>query len=505
MGTLRWGRRRELDLGKQSAVIAHALGLSAGEVLRSPPGVHRVVVEGPDLVRPAVLCVREGTGFPDADADARRTIASEHLAEVRELPPREVRGRPIAARLVEYLAGGSLRGRLEGGSLSVGEAVTVLLAVLDVLRLAHHAGLGGVEPRADRIRFRADGCPVVSELPAIGPLTEERARADTEAFLSLVREVARSVPGRPGVVLLSRLEGAIAGGGGGGGGSGSVREALLCVAPPVAVRLDPGGDAPATGEVSADVPVARGRGRGRRSAAPSRPRGRPPRREPKGRSALDVLLDGRPLREARAAVVRLVRRRPKAILVGLAPLVAATVAFVGLPSGSPADGEGGSSGSRSGTTGGGEPVASPMSDGSDTGAPGVSGVPIAEAGCSAPDATGQHTTGQEASGEDASDQDVFELTGEGAPDPGAGEVPEEASSGTGCPSEEDPVAAAVEWLSSRDGATSYRGAQAQITQRWGEAVLVRVEPDPQGSPDSEPASLLLVRGEAGWRIRAVYS
>ena len=510
MGTLRWGRRRELDLGKQSAVIAHALGLSAGEVLRSPPGVHRVVVEGPDLFRPAVLCVQEGTGFPDADADARRTIASEHLAEVRELPPREVRGRPIAARLVEYLAGGSLRGRLEGGSLSVGEAVTVLLAVLDVLRLAHHAGLGGVEPRVDRIRFRADGCPVVSELPAIGPLTEELARADTEAFLSLVREVARAVPGRPGVVLLSRLEGVIPGGGGGGGGSGSVREALLGVAPPVAVRLDPGGDARATGDVSADVPVARGRGR--RSAAPSRPQGSPAGREPKGWAAWDVLLDGRPLREARAAVVRLVRRRPKAILVGLVPLVAATVAFVGLPSGSPADGEGGSSGSRPGTTGGGEPVAPPMSEGSNTGAPGVwgesgmsgvSGAPIAEAGCSGPDAPGQHPTGQHASGEEASGQDVFELTWEGAP--GAGEMPEEGSSGTGCPSEEDPVAAAVEWLSSRDGATGYRGAQAQITQRWGEAVLVRVEPDPQGSPDSEPASLLLVRGEAGWRIRAVYS
>jgi len=508
MGTLRWSWRRELDLGKQSAVIAHALGLSAGEVLRSPPGVHRVVVEGPDLVRPAVLCVREGTGFPDADADARRTIASEHLADVRELPPREVRGLPIAARLVEYLAGGSLRGRLEGGSLSVGEAVTVLLAALDVLRLAHHAGLGGVEPRADRIRFRADGCPVVSELPAVGPLTEERARADTETFLSLVREVARSVPGRQGVVLLSRLEDAIAGGGGGGGG-GSVREALLGVAPPVAVRLDPGGGTSVTGDASAAVPVARGRSRGRRSAAPSRSWWRPERRESKRRRVWDVLLDGRPLQEARAAVLRLIRRRPKAILVGLVPLVAATVAFVGLPSGSPADGEGGSSGARSETTGGGEPVASPPSEGAATGAPGVSGasgvsgapgVSIDEAVCAGQDAPGQRATGQEASGED-----VFALSGEGAPDPGAGEMPEEASSGTGCPSEEDPVAAAVEWLSSRDGATGYRGAQAQITQRWGEAVLVRVEPGPQGSPDSEPASLLLVRGEAGWRIRAVYS
>jgi len=55
------------------------------------------------------------------------------------------------------------------------------------------------------------------------------------------------------------------------------------------------------------------------------------------------------------------------------------------------------------------------------------------------------------------------------------------------------------------GGSSGQGVRAEVAQRWGEAALVRVEPGPEGSPDSEPASLLLVRGEAGWRIRAVYS
>jgi hypothetical protein len=48
------------------------------------------------------------------------------------------------------------------------------------------------------------------------------------------------------------------------------------------------------------------------------------------------------------------------------------------------------------------------------------------------------------------------------------------------------------------------GASLSLVERWGDAALVSVVPDTRRAPHSEPASLLLVRGEAGWRLRAVF-
>jgi hypothetical protein len=41
----------------------------------------------------------------------------------------------------------------------------------------------------------------------------------------------------------------------------------------------------------------------------------------------------------------------------------------------------------------------------------------------------------------------------------------------------------------------------QITAEMGDAVLVEVTP---AVADREPASLLVVRGEAGWRLREIF-
>jgi hypothetical protein len=447
MGDHRLERPHDADLRRQCAAIVDALGLRVRGTLRSPPGVCRVVVEGADLPRPAVLCVRVGEGFPDTEA--RLAIASEHLDAVRDVPApvgsaRSARRPPVYARIGEYLPGGNLRVLLEGGALGVGEAVTVLLAVLDVLHQAHHAGFGGVEPRADRIRFRADGCPVVTGFPGLGPLSAERARHDTEAFRQLVREVARSLPGADAAVLCARADGAL------GGGATALRRALLDVAPPVAVRLR-----------AVEKPIGEGidGSSGRRMSGARRPR-----QAPGVRRVGDVLLDGRPLREARAAVVGLIRRRPKLVLVAAVPLVAATVAFVALPPSADVEPA---------------PAAQPAAPTTASSAPApvpASTVPAAEDGeCAA--------------------GDVFDLTGDASQEEPDAECALRA---------DEPVEAALEWLAAHGG-SSGQGVRAEVAQRWGEAVLVRVEPGPEGSPDSEPASLLLVRGEAGWRIRAVYS
>lgn len=50
----------------------------------------------------------------------------------------------------------------------------------------------------------------------------------------------------------------------------------------------------------------------------------------------------------------------------------------------------------------------------------------------------------------------------------------------------------------------YAGAAVELVQRWGEAALVSVAPDRVRTRKSEPASLLMVRSEAGWRLREVF-
>lgn len=463
-------RQNTVELGKQASAVARALSLRTGRVLPSPPGLHRVVVEGGDLTRPAVLCVRAGPDW-SGDGGTRFGVDSEHVAVVRELTERAVRGKPVYSRLVEYLPV-SLRRRLAVGPLSVGEVVTVLLAVADVMQAAHRSGHGGVGPRVAAIRFRDDGCPVLAEFEGIGALTHERAHRDAAAFLTLVRELTRSVPGGAGAKLLADVEAFFA------AGVGSLREILLSGAPPEALRLSlvpaveahvaledgVGAVRSAASSYAAGVVAGqrahRREGRGRRSAASGRRGSRAGGSMSNER--WELILDGHPVREARAAVVRFARRRPRAVLVGALPLVVATVVFASLPQagGAPAGPDSGTAAAATGPSG---------SIGLDS-----------QAECAEPD--------------------LFDLTG--GSDPGCtGPSDEEAVAGS-----DDPAQVALAWLSARAvEAGGLPAESAEVTQRWGEAVLVRIDPQPEGGANSEPASLLLVRGEAGWRVRAVYS
>ena len=63
--------------------------------------------------------------------------------------------------------------------------------------------------------------------------------------------------------------------------------------------------------------------------------------------------------------------------------------------------------------------------------------------------------------------------------------------------------AAIEDGTAADG-YDYAGAAVELVQRWGAAALVSVAPDRARTPKSEPASLLMVRSEAGWRLREVF-
>ncbi len=479
------GGRREPDLAKAALAIARDVGLEAGEGIPSPPGLYRQLVEGGALVRPMVLCV--GIGERDRRVPLAPTVASEHLPEVRELPPQAVRGAPVWAELVEHLPAGSLRRRMSLRAFRVGEAVTVLLAACDVLRRQHEAGYGGVSLRAEDVRFREDGCPVLMGTGGVGPLTEERARADSAAFVDLARELAASVGGPAGESLLASVRRAV------DGRDGGVRETLLRESLPVAVGVaarvvgedagDPvdagapdaaerrvdlvGGAPPVLTGAGAEVP--RGAARVLHRAGVRRMHWR-----------AETLLDGNPVGAARAAARRLMQERPKLVLAIAAPLVAGVLALAMLPGGG-AEGASGSATPDAGGRGEGEGRQ-----------PSAAAVAVAAAG-------------EDAAGFDGSTSSNG-AAASGGSSPPDGPAPADGSTAAAEPAAiEDPAAAALRLLQDRPGGARYAGAGVEVTQRWGDAALVRVEPAADAGADSEPASLLVVRSEAGWRIRAVYS
>ena len=123
-----------------------------------------------------------------------------------------------------------------------------------------------------------------------------------------------------------------------------------------------------------------------------------------------------------------------------------------------------------------------------------------------------------------------------APEAGS-EAPSSSAGGAGAPAADDPVAAARDLLerraecfaaldlgclgtvvqpgsaieasdraamvAARDGEalpTEFDPATVEVVAEMGGAVLVRA----RAAPEREPASLLMVRGEAGWRLREVF-
>ena len=53
-------------------------------------------------------------------------------------------------------------------------------------------------------------------------------------------------------------------------------------------------------------------------------------------------------------------------------------------------------------------------------------------------------------------------------------------------------------------ARDYAGAGLSLVERWGDAALIGVVPDATRTAESKPASMLLVKRDAGWRLRAVF-
>lgn len=513
------------ELHRLAEALARAEGWRPqGPPIDDPGGGVCVAVEGEGVPGPSLLRVRPPRGNSDADElCARREAASEHVVGiVSELGVRRVRGREVEAVVLSHPPGGTLADlllRRSSSGVSGGEAATILLAAADGAAALHASGWAHPTLSASGVQFAADGCPALGLFDDVRLLDPEGAVDDAEAFHAFARTLCLRVADGTGMRLLAAVEGALR-----TGRWSAVAPAVAAVAPPEPVRLE-GSPAAAPEAVAAMVGASRsGKGRTARGLGA------------RLLSAVDVL-DGEPVRALAARFRAMLRRRPLLVAVAAIP-VAAALAFVALAPGGPtgetvpgAAGPGSSAShltapsNRADSLAGGSPDAAAA-------APGMGGAsdtrsgPALAASSPAPDAGGSGAsataaTGGTAEGESAGSSRATPTRGGTLPsDPvDAAHVLLEARHtcfaatrpSAGCLSgvlDEAAGLAAAEAsaLGTADAseARDYAGAGLSLVERWGDAALVAAAPDSSRTPKSRPASLLLVRSEAGWRLRAVF-
>ena len=431
----------------------------------------RLVVTGAVSGRRCLLRVRERRSPEAVDAAAREAAASEHVVGVvRRIGERRIRGRDWEALLLAHPEGGDLSRRMTlGAGLRGGEAATVLLGVAAGLAALHRAGWArpGLSPSG--VVFAGDGCPALSELDDVVPYDPEAAVADAEAFYGLARALCLRVTDGAGMTLLGAVETALR-----RGSWEQVEAAVLSAVSPEPVTLLERGPETVAAAL-ANPPEVRGRLRARNSVV-----------------AAMEFLDGEPARIVGRRLGTWLRRRPAMVAVGAVPLIAA-VAVVALLPAEPAESAGAKAAPTPRTT----PVPSATAD------------EAPEPSTAATPSTGA------TSGEARRASDGMEVA-----DPvlAAAAVlegrrtcfiarPPSADCLTAVLDAEPVFVAQESDALGRPGAAEERdfaGASLSLIERWGDAALIAAVPDTARTPKSEPASLLLVRNEAGWRLRAVY-
>ncbi|TDP99783.1 hypothetical protein AXZ95_3709 [Leifsonia sp. 115AMFTsu3.1] len=449
------------------------------QVRGEPPHEIRVAVSGGRLPERRLLRVRErapGVAADSADIAARAAAVSEHVVGVvAQLPDRRVRGREVDAVLLDYPEHGDLDGLLaRRDGVRSGEAATILLGVAAGVAALHSSGWAGPGLTGSGIVFLGDGCPALDALDDVGPWTADAAVTDAERFYALARTICLKVVDGFGMRLLAAVEAGLR-----RGRWPAVADSVLRVVAPEPVGLEP----PTLDDVE---PVERRTSSsrvGRAAVLVSR--------------AMD-LLDGRPGRALGERIRTTLRRRPALVAAAAVPVVAA-LAFVAL---SPAPGSSPQTAatrmatlaptpSPFGRTA--MPTPTPMPSSSAVAPPAV-----AEAAVGAGEATGGSAT------EDPVDAARAVLDARHSCFTAR---PALSDCLTGVLDEGSPVVAEETAALGAEGAAAKRdfsGATLSLVERWGGAALVSAAPDSTRTPKSEPASLLLVRSEAGWRLRAVY-
>jgi len=425
---------------------------------------------------------------------ARRAAASEHvIAVLSEVGTRRIRGREVDAVVLTHADGGDLAQLLQRRrGVRGGEAATVLLGVAAGLAALHSGGWASPELSPAGVVFAGDGCPALDLLDGVVRSEPAAVVADAEAFYALARMLSLRVVDGTGMVLLSAVEKGLR-----AGRWEAVEASVLSAIAPEPVGL--AGDHAGLGGVTAPgSQAASDRRKPSRSA------------KPVARLVLAVgvvmdFLDDQPIRESARRLGAWGRRRPMVVVAATVPIALALAAAVLLP-GSPSDGA----------------PAADVAPANSTGVP-------AHQGEGGPHTVRPTVTPTRESDPAASAEATRAAAG------AVGTAPASAVGG------DDPVDAARDALRSRhdcflarpatrscladildgasafseqevaalgspgaDGERDYTGAQLSLVERWGAAALVNVVPDAARTPKSEPASLLLVKSEAGWRLRAVF-
>ncbi|WP_158864565.1 hypothetical protein [Leifsonia sp. AG29] len=413
----------------------------------------------------------------------------------------------VRARVTEYAAGGGLDDLIRGGIRS-DQVATVLIGVARGLAALHGAGLGGAVPAVGTVHLRENGCPAIAVGDALRPLNPVALADDVSAFRSLARELcaqatAAGLGSGGGTLLVAVERGLVAAGWGFDADFSSIEapalawervvEAVLGQTEPAALHGQTAAARAAPGQQASP------RREGRRSAASLAPVGDRANR-------ILAFLDGRPGAQIGSRVSGWVKARPRLVVAAAVPVIGAVAVLLLVPS--------------------------ERADGGHASRP-----PAAEA---SPAVTASSVPGSADAFRPPTPRSTDPVPGDSSPHATPGPGPSDGRTDLAGP-DADPVDATAALLQARhacfaarspdrsclaevfldDGealalesaqltepggadARDYSGSSISLVDRWADAALVAVAPDRERTPKSGPASLLVVRSEAGWRVRAIF-
>ncbi|MFF1634954.1 hypothetical protein [Leifsonia sp. NPDC058248] len=488
-----------LELARRAAALAVLRGWEVVRTLDSGDEELRQLVAPRGARSSAVLRLRspvaqaqaqaqaEAEARAQAEIDALSGAPSEHVLSLIEVVAehprrREVkRGAPPPTLLLEHAPGGLLAELLERRPyVRAGEAATILMAVAAGVATLNERGWSHGSLTSRSVVFRDDGCPAIASLSNALPLTVQSAQSERRGFLRLAERLASSMGRDDGDRMLEAIREPLQ-----SGGWQEVADALAVAAEPEAVFV-PAGDSSELGVAAV---------RASRSASDPAPGSEHAASET---GVLGTLLEGDPVAELVVRGKKWLQTRRRLVWLVCAPLgiVAAVLAVV--PAQTPPDGSPAAADPRSApTVHHARPTAS-------AGAVGRTPAPVASVSPS-PTSTVDHTTGTDAI---RSHDPVIAapallsarhacFVANGAPPSclDASTQPDAALH------REDRAALGAPGAAAR---RDFGGAAFELVQQWGDAALVTATPAKGVQAKSEPASILLVRSEAGWRLRDVY-
>jgi hypothetical protein len=499
-------RAPDHDLARRAAALAALRGWEVVRTLDSDEQELRQLVATRGARAPAVLRLRvpgeDATARAQAEIDALSGTPSEHVLSLIEVVPEHPRrravkrGAPPPTLLLEHAPGGLLAELLERRAyLRAGETATILMAVAAGLVALNERGWSHGSLTSRSVVFRDDACPAIASLSGALPLSPQSAQSDRRGFLRLAERLASSMPRADGDRMLEAIREPLR-----SGGWQEVADALAVAVEPEAVFV-PAGD---PSGVVAPTPVGTSPRTGGSPVRQSRSEPEPEvRREPAAPATgvLGTLLEGHPVADLVLRGKGWLSARRRLVVLVSAPLGIAVAVLAVMPAQRPVDGASAAVGPTSASSvdhdePGGAPGAAET-----TGAPVTSAAPVpVPASVAAKDQAGIEAIRSDdpvVAGPAllSSRHECFVTKGATASCLDASTQPDSALY------REDSAALG------RSGAASRRdfaGAAFALMQQWGDAALIMATPAEGVPAKSQPASILVVRSEAGWRLRDVY-